>query len=196
MAKILGGLRTSRFPLATNYEDQGPDEIVFPEDLSALDDAGVDSLLNGALEAFQDIYGDGSNLSDAQVDALSALTEGITRVKGEKDGRTAASAERSASAAALAEQAGITRGTTGDPAPVVEEPAVEVPAVEEVPAVGSFVTSRMQSTGQKAMQTWHGSPEQPCGSIQATGFGRLAGAGRAGGADVVGVSTIRPIISE
>src|SRR3546814_1273855 len=105
MAKIFGGLRGSRFPLATNYEDQGPDEIVFPEDLAALDDAGVDSLLNGALEAFQDIYGDGTNLSDAQVDALSALTEGITRVKGEKDARTAASAERSASAAALAEQA-------------------------------------------------------------------------------------------
>ena len=131
MAKILGGLRTSRFPLATNYEDQGPDEIVFPEDLSALDDAGVDSLLNGALEAFQDIYGDGSNLSDAQVDALSALTEGITRVKGEKDARTAASAERSASAAALAEQAGITLGT--DPAPVAEEPVVDAP-VEDAPA--------------------------------------------------------------
>ncbi len=130
MAKILGGLRVSRFSLATNYEDQGSDEIVFPEDLSALDDAGVDSLLNGALEAFQDIYGDGSNLSDAQVDALSALTEGITRVKGEKDGRTAASAERSASAAALAEQAGIALGTT-DPAPVVEEPVVDAPVVED-----------------------------------------------------------------
>jgi hypothetical protein len=131
MAKILGGLRTSRFLLATNYEDQGPDEIVFPEDLSALDDAGVDSLLNGALEAFQDIYGDGSNLTDEQVDALSALTEGITRVKGEKDGRTAASAERSANAAALAEQAGIALGT--DPAPVVEEPVVDAP-VEDAPA--------------------------------------------------------------
>src|SRR3546814_16072532 len=125
MAKIFGGLLGSRVPLATNYEDQVPDEIVFPEDLAALDDAGVDSLLNGALEAFQDIYGDGTNLSDAQVDALSALTEGITRVKGEKDARTAASAERSASAAALAEQAGITLGT--DPAPVVEEPVVDAP---------------------------------------------------------------------
>ena len=114
MAKILGGLRESLFPLATNYEDQTPaDEIVFPEDLSALDDAGVETLLNGALEAFQDIYGDGSNLSDAQVDALSALSEGITRVKGEKDARTAASAERSANAAALAEAAGITLGTEG-----------------------------------------------------------------------------------
>src|SRR3546814_15572380 len=80
MAKIFGGLRGSRFPLATNYEDQGPDEIVFPEDLAALDDAGVDSLLNGALEAFQDIYGDGTNLSDAQVDALSALRSEERRV--------------------------------------------------------------------------------------------------------------------
>lgn len=132
MAKIFGGLRVSRFPLATNYEDQGPDEIVFPEDLAALDDAGVDSLLNGALEAFQDIYGDGSNLTDEQVDALSALTEGITRVKGEKDSRTAASAERSANAAALAEQAGIALG--GDTEPVTEEPAADPAPVEDAPA--------------------------------------------------------------
>src|SRR3546814_15485242 len=88
MAKIFGGLRGSRFPLATNYEDQGPDEIVFPEDLAALDDAGVDSLLNGALEAFQDISGEGPNLSDAQVDALSALTQGLTRAKGDTDARS------------------------------------------------------------------------------------------------------------
>lgn len=132
MAKILGGLRASRFPLATNYEDQAPaDEIVFPEDFSGLDDAAVESLLNGALEAFQDIYGDGTGLTDEQVTVLSALTEGITRVNGEKSERTAAAAERSASAAALAEQAGIALG--GDTTPVTEEPA-EVPAVEDAPA--------------------------------------------------------------
>ena len=132
MAKILGGLRRqSLFPLATNYEDQGPDEIVFPEDLSALDDAAVETLLNGALEAFQDIYGDGTNLTDEQVEALSGLTEGITRVNGEKGTRTAASAERSANAAALAETAGITLG--GETAPVTEAPEGDAP-VEDVPA--------------------------------------------------------------
>lgn len=132
MAKILGALRReSLFPLATNYEDQGPDEIVFPEDLSALDDAAVETLLNGALEAFQDIYGDGTNLTDEQVTTLGALTEGITRVNGERAARETASAERSAEAAALAAQAGVTLG--GDTEPVTEEPVVDAP-VEDAPA--------------------------------------------------------------
>lgn len=132
MAKILGALRReSLFPLATNYEDQGPDEIVFPEDLSALDDAGVEALLNGALEAFQDIYGDGTNLTDEQVTTLGALTEGITRVNGERAARETAAADRATAAADLAAQAGITLG--GDTAPVVEEPVVDAP-VEDAPA--------------------------------------------------------------
>lgn len=132
MAKILGALRReSLFPLATNYEDQGPDEIVFPEDLSALDDAAVETLLNGALEAFQDIYGDGTSLTDEQVTALSGLTEGITRVNGERAARETAAANRAAEAADLAAQAGITLG--GEPAPVVEEPVVDAP-VEDAPA--------------------------------------------------------------
>lgn len=117
MAKIFGGRRESLFPLATNYEDQAAgddDAIVFPEDFSDLDDAAVDGLLNGALEAFQDIYGDGSNLTDAQVDALSALTEGITRTKAEKDARQAKADERAAEAAALAAQAGISLGADTD----------------------------------------------------------------------------------
>lgn len=132
MAKILGGLRReSLFPLATNYEDQGPDEIVFPEDLSTLDDAAVETLLNGALEAFQDIYGDGTNLTDEQVTTLGALTEGITRVNGERAARETASAERAAQAAELAAQAGVTLG--GDTEPVTEEPEGGAP-VEDAPA--------------------------------------------------------------
>ena len=132
MAKILGALRReSLFPLATNYEDQGPDEIVFPEDLSALDEAAVETLLNGALEAFQDIYGDGTNLTDEQVTTLGALTEGITRVNGERAARETAAADRATAAADLAAQAGITLG--GDTAPVVEETVVDAP-VEDAPA--------------------------------------------------------------
>lgn len=134
MAKILGGLRESLFPLATNYEDQTPaDEIVFPEDLSALDDAAVETLLNGALEAFQDIYGDGTGLTDEQVTTLGALTEGITRVNGERAARESAAAERAANAAALAETAGITLG--GDTEPTVEEPEGGAP-VEDAPDAG------------------------------------------------------------
>jgi hypothetical protein len=135
MAKIFGGRRETLFPLATNYEDQGEgDAIVFPEDLSALSDEAVETLLNDALSAFQDIYGDGSGLTSEQVDALSALTEGITSVKGEKDGRAAQSAERAAEAARLAESAGITLGgDTAAGAATTEEPSAE-PAVEETPA--------------------------------------------------------------
>lgn len=151
MAKIFGGRRESLFPLATNYEDQpaGEDEIVFPEDFSGLDDAAVDGLLNQALEAFQEVYGDGTGLTDAQVDALSALTEGITRVKGEKDERQAASDARAADAAALAAQAGVTlggntdsgAGTVEEPEPVVDAP-VDTPDGEVAPVEdGSLVAS-------------------------------------------------------
>lgn len=138
MAKIFGGRRESLFPLATNYEDQpaGEDEIVFPEDFSGLDDAAVDGLLNQALEAFQEVYGDGTGLTDAQVDALSALTEGITRVKGEKDARQAAADDRAANAAALAAQAGVTLGGDTDPGTggTAEEPAGDPAPVEDAPA--------------------------------------------------------------
>ena len=152
MAKIFGGRRESLFPLATNYEDQGTDDAIeFPEDLSALSDEAVETLLNDSLGAFQDIYGDGTGLTSEQVDALSALTEGITRVKGEKDGRAEAAAARAAEAASLAEAAGITLGgDTGAgagepaaPADVVDAPVVEEtePVVEEPAADPALVAS-------------------------------------------------------
>lgn len=150
MAKIFGGRRESLFPLATNYEDQPveDDAITFPEDFSGLDDAAVDGLLNQALEAFQEVYGDGTGLTDAQVDALSALTEGITRTKGEKDARQAKADERAAAAADLAAAAGITlggeTGTVEEPEPVVDgTPApVEDAPVEDAPVEdGSLVAS-------------------------------------------------------
>lgn len=157
MAKIFGGRRESLFPLATNYEDQptgDEDAIVFPEDFSDLDDAAVDGLLNQALEAFQEVYGDGTGLTDAQVDALSALTEGITRTKGEKDARQAKADERAAEAADLAAQAGITlggdtdggAGTGEEPEPVVDAPVDtpdgEVAPVEDASLVASGTGAR------------------------------------------------------
>lgn len=154
MAKIFGGRRESLFPLATNYEDQpagDEDAIVFPEDFSDLDDAAVDGLLNQALEAFQEVYGDGTGLTDAQVDALSALTEGITRTKGEKDARQAKADERAAAAADLAATAGIAlggdtdggAGTVEEPEPVVDGTPAPVDApVEDAPVEdGSLVAS-------------------------------------------------------
>jgi hypothetical protein len=104
MFKHMGG---SRFPLATDYEDQSPDELVFPEDLSTLADDEVTGLLNAALEGFQDIYGDGSSLTEEQIDALANLKDNIESVRAEQGKREEAAQERSAEAAKLAKAAGI-----------------------------------------------------------------------------------------
>lgn len=104
MFKHMGG---SRFPLATDYEDQTPDELVFPEDLTTLGDADVTNLLNSALEAFQDIYGDGSSLTEEQIEALADLKDNIESVRAEQGVREEAAAKRTAKAAELAKDAGI-----------------------------------------------------------------------------------------
>lgn len=104
MFKHMGG---SRFPLATDYEDQSPDELVFPEDLSTLTDDEVTGLLNSALEGFQDIYGDGSSLTEEQIDALANLKDNIEAVRAEQTVRQEKAAERTAEAAELAKAAGI-----------------------------------------------------------------------------------------
>lgn len=87
------------------YADASGDETInleFPEDYSALSDEDLDALHDRAVETFNGLYGDGSDLTDDDVNALSALTEGIEAVQAERGVRQEAARERAERAAELA----------------------------------------------------------------------------------------------
>jgi len=85
-------------------EDQSAEaaELVIPEDLGALSDEDLSALHSRAIESFNAVYGTGSGLSNDDVEALTALTEGIEALAAETGVRAAAAAERESAAAALA----------------------------------------------------------------------------------------------
>src|SRR5690606_279656 len=89
--------------LATQYEDQSEKQdegtsFEIPEDLSGLDDEALAALHTEAVQHFDALYGDGSNLSDQDIEALAALTDGIEMLNAEQ-------AQREEQAAARAEKA-------------------------------------------------------------------------------------------
>ena len=87
---------------ADKREPATEDTFEIPEDLTQLSDEEIVELHNKATEAFNGIYGDGSELSDDDLVTLSALTEGIEGVKEELATRETAAAERRERAAELA----------------------------------------------------------------------------------------------
>lgn len=98
-----GHRRSTIATMAMLFEDQSSgDELVIPEDLSALSDEDLTALSTQAREAFDAAYGDGSGLTDETYQALASLTEGIEALQAETDSRAAAASERSEAAAALA----------------------------------------------------------------------------------------------
>lgn len=88
--------------MATLFEDQSAEELVIPEDLSTLSDEDLAALADRAREAFDAAYGDGSGLTDEQLEVLASLTDGIEALQAEASAREAAAAERADTAAALA----------------------------------------------------------------------------------------------
>lgn len=90
----------------TDYEDQSEDEALeIPEDLSpeSVDDEALATLTTQATEAFNALYQDGeADLSEDDLNALNALTEGIEALAAESARREAVAQERRDSAAALA----------------------------------------------------------------------------------------------
>lgn len=86
-------------------EQTGDDEtLVIPEDLSTLTREELDALAEQATEAFEAIRGDGTGLTDADLEAMRGLAEGIERLREATDALDTADAERAAEAAALAER--------------------------------------------------------------------------------------------
>lgn len=92
-------------PLGAYADASGGDETInleFPEDFAAVSDDDLTALNDRAVETFNGLYGDGSDLTEDDVNALSALTEGIEAVQAEVALRAEAAQERSARAAELA----------------------------------------------------------------------------------------------
>lgn len=77
-------------------------EFVIPEDLSALSDADLTSLHSEAVGHFDTLFNGGAGLTEADVSALSILTEGIESLASELAVRAAAESQRAALAAELA----------------------------------------------------------------------------------------------
>lgn len=89
--------------LFDDHSDTGtPDELVIPEDLSALNDDELSALREQANEAFDALYGEGSGFSDDDLEQLASLTEAIEQIQAVQDGRGQQAAEREARAAELA----------------------------------------------------------------------------------------------
>lgn len=130
----------------TDQTPETPDEIVFPEDLTAVTDDDLKGLQDKALDAFNDLYGDGTKVTQEQHDALKILTDGLEKIRTEKTGREEAAATRASEAAALAERAGINTPSatatededttsTNDDAPVETETEAAHAEAKELEAV-------------------------------------------------------------
>lgn len=91
------------------FEDQTDPPVdgdfIIPEDLSALSDEELGALHEEAVHHFDDLFGDGGGLSDADLAALAILTEGIETLLAESSTRAAHAQERVEAATVLAERA-------------------------------------------------------------------------------------------
>jgi hypothetical protein len=141
--------RYSSVAYFTAYADQSDgdetEELVFPEDLSSLDDAALNELHDQATTIFNGLYGDGSAVDADTLTQLEALAAGIDSVRGEINTRAEAQSERSEAAAKLAdrlnpaaeaEQAEETEDETAEDAETIEVPddASEITEAEAVAA--------------------------------------------------------------
>lgn len=160
-----------------------PVEFVIPEDLSALTDEELKTLHGQAVENFDGLYGDGSALTEADLTALGALTEGIESLSAEVSRREAAAADRSDAAAALASRAHPEPAAVVEPAeqpetdegvtPTEGETPAEVPVIEGVVvehpeqiAAGATPARREIRVNLPAMRARAGSPRLPAGDAQ------------------------------
>lgn len=140
-----GAFRPSIITLAMAFDEQtggDGDEFVIPENLAELSDEQLAELQTQATENFDALYGDGTNLTDDEVQALAQLTDGIEAIAGELSTRETAAAERDQRAADLAARVrgNAADAETGDETPaegdaaVDEAAAAEAAAADETPA--------------------------------------------------------------
>ena len=92
------------FTIFTDFADQSEDSeaLVIPEDLSELGSEDLAELTQSAIDAFNAVRGDGSELSADDLVTLGDLADGIEALNAEAESRNALAAERSAAAEELA----------------------------------------------------------------------------------------------
>lgn len=78
------------------------DELVIPDNLEELSDEDLAALEEQATNAFDAIYGDGSNVSEDDLAQMQAIEEGLSDIHAVQNSRAEAQAERSNRAAELA----------------------------------------------------------------------------------------------
>lgn len=101
---------TTHIDFITAYADQSDaeNEIVIPEDFSAVTDEELSALHTSVVEAFSALYGeDGSGLTPEDMTSLAVLTQGVDRLQAELNVRAEANKARQEEAAALAAKVGI-----------------------------------------------------------------------------------------
>lgn len=127
----------ARLALFAEIED-GNDELVIPEDLTALSDAELVALATKAQDAFDSLYGDGSGeqLSEQDIEVLASLTEGIENLASAQEERKQAAEARSERAAELAAKVRGNKAedSTADDADETDEPTDEAEAPAEAEA--------------------------------------------------------------
>src|SRR5690606_24815813 len=92
-------------------ENEAEAEFVIPEDLTALSDDDLEALRAEATGHFDTLYGDGSGLSETDLETLASLTEGIETLNGEITRRAEEAAARAEAAEALAARVRSTLAT-------------------------------------------------------------------------------------
>ena len=83
-------------------EDDTQTEFVIPEDMTALNSEELTELHNQALGLFETQYGDGTGLSEDDLEVLASLTEGIEALNAEIAARAEAEEQRTQQASELA----------------------------------------------------------------------------------------------
>ncbi len=198
------------FARNTEEDPAEPVEFVIPEDLAGLTDTELSTLHTQAVENFDGLYGDGTSLTEGDLTALGALTEGIESLSAEVSRREAAAADRADAAAALATRAHPTvepvAGVEGEEQPetdeggdtpveassgnstgphvavVAEAPAIEGVIVDELPnQIAAGASPRREiRVNLPAMRARAGSPRLP--AHQAEGIKDVILASGEGGA--------------
>ena len=153
MARIRSTTRRS-VAFLTEFEDQSPDTLEIPEDLTALSDEDLAALATHATEAFNTLYdGGNADLSEADLEALSAIAEGLQALQAETATRGEAAAERAQRAAELAAtitpEAEADEAGTGDEEDDEEDEADEDESTQEASAETEDEPESVTASGRR-----------------------------------------------